>query len=77
MKKSLFFAFGLIGQIGFSTALPLIIFGLLGRYLDKRFETEPIFLLAGIASATVIIYFYLRRIVKKANGVLNQNGNTY
>jgi hypothetical protein len=41
MKKNLLFSFGLIGQIGFATAIPLVIFGLLGRYLDHRLNTAP------------------------------------
>jgi F0F1-type ATP synthase assembly protein I len=66
MKKTLLFSFGLIGQIGFSTAIPLVVLGLLGRYLDKKFQTSPYLFLVGLALATVIIYFIIREIVKKA-----------
>lgn len=66
MKKSLIFSFSLIGQIGFATATPLVIFGLLGRYLDKHYSTSPWLFLLGILIATVQIYFYLRRIVRRA-----------
>jgi len=66
LKKSLIFSFSLIGQIGFATALPLVIFGLAGRYLDRMYGTKPIFLLIGFAVATVIVYFYLRKIVKES-----------
>lgn len=66
MKKSLIFAFGFIGQIGFATALPLVVFGLLGRYLDGRFGTAPYLFLVGLASATVLIYFILKKLVKDA-----------
>lgn len=66
MKKNLLFSFGLIGQIGFSTAIPLVVLGLLGRYLDKRFSTGPYLFLAGLVLATVIIYFLIREIVKRA-----------
>lgn len=64
MKKSLIFSFALIGQIGFATALPLVIFGLLGKYLDTKFNTAPALLLIGIAIATVQVYYYIRAIVK-------------
>lgn len=66
MKKSLIFSFSLIGQIGFATAMPLVVFGLLGRYLDKKYHTSPWLFLFGLVIATIQVYFYLRNIVKKA-----------
>lgn len=72
MKKSLFFSFSLIGQIGFATAIPLVVFSLIGRYLDGRFDTAPKLLLFGMAIATIQIYFYIKAIVKKALKELNK-----
>jgi len=66
MKKSLFFAFGLIGQIGFTTAIPLVVLGLLGRYLDRRLGTAPYLFLSGLAIATLMVYFLLRKIIRDA-----------
>ncbi len=66
MKKTLLFSFSLIGQIGFSVAIPLLVLGLLGRYLDKIASTSPYLFLLGLALATVFIYFYLRQLVKKS-----------
>jgi len=66
LSKSLIFSFSLIGQIGFSTAIPLVTLGLIGRYLDKKFGSDPYLLLTGLAIATVLIYFILRKIVSKA-----------
>lgn len=66
LKKSIIFSFSLIGQIGFATALPLVIFGLLGRYLDHKLGTSPYLFLLGILIATVQIYFYIRKIVRDA-----------
>lgn len=71
MKKSIIFSFSLIGQIGFSTAIPLVALGLLGRYLDRKFDTGPYLFLSGLAIATVSIYFILRRIVRKALNKFN------
>lgn len=71
MKKSLLFSFSLIGQIGFATALPLVVFGLLGRYLDKKYHTSPWLFLVGLIVASVQVYFYLRSIVKKATETAN------
>lgn len=73
MKKSLIFSFSLIGQIGFATALPLVIFGLIGRYFDQKYGTSPYLFLAGILIATFQVYFYLKKIVKSAR----KNFNTY
>lgn len=70
MKKSLIFALSLLGQIGFAVAIPLIALALTGRYFDKVFHTENKLFFLGIATATIIIFFYLRKIVKKASGNL-------
>lgn len=66
LKKSMIFSFSLIGQVGFATALPLVIFGLLGRYLDDKYGTAPYLFLVGLFLATIIVYFTLRKIVKDA-----------
>ncbi len=64
MKKSLLLSFDLIGKIGISVCLPLIAFGLLGRFLDKKFDTNPYLFLLGLASATLVICFIIKNIVK-------------
>lgn len=66
LKKSLVFAFSFIGEIGFATALPLVIFGLLGRYLDNRYHTGNILFLIGLGLGTVTVVFLLCKIVIKA-----------
>lgn len=75
MKKSLLFSFGLIGQIGFTTAIPLVAFGLFGRYLDQKFGTNPYLFLLGLAVATVIVYFALRQIVNRATREFSKLNN--
>lgn len=67
MGKSLIFSFSLIGQVGFATAIPLVIFSELGKYLDGKFQTSPYLFYVGIAFASLQIFFYLRMIVKKAS----------
>jgi F0F1-type ATP synthase assembly protein I len=66
LKKNVIFSFSLIGQIGFATALPLVIFGLLGQYLDNKLGTSPYLFLLGLLIATIQIYFYIRKIVHDA-----------
>jgi len=75
MKKTLLFSLAFIGQIGISTAAPLVIFGLLGRYLDEKYGTGPYLLLTSLAFATVIVYFTLRQVVKKAIEEFNKVNN--
>lgn len=72
MKKSLFFAFGMIGQIGFVTAIPLVALALLGRYLDRHFGTDPYLFLSGILVATIMIYFILKKIIKDTISTFNK-----
>jgi len=66
MKKSLVFSFSFIGQIGFATAIPLVIFGLAGRWLDRYFNTSPYLFLTGLVIATIIVFFTLRNIIREA-----------
>jgi hypothetical protein len=54
-------------EIGFATALPLVIFGVAGRYADKVYHTGHWLFLTGLLIATVQVFFYLRYIVKKAS----------
>jgi len=72
MKKSLLFSLSFIGSIGFATALPLVIFALLGRYLDRILNSSPYLLLSGIVFATIIIFFILRKIVREASEKINE-----
>ena len=72
VKESLIFSLSLLGQIGLSTAIPLVALGLGGRYLDHRFGTTPYLFLLGLLVATVIIFFTLKKIVKEATASFNK-----
>ena len=54
--------------LGFDIAVPLVVFALFGRLLDKSFGTSPWLLLLGIVlaiiSSTYIIYRKVSRIIK-------------
>jgi F0F1-type ATP synthase assembly protein I len=41
-------AVGLAWELGYTIAVPLVVFALLGRYLDKKLGTSPFLLLLGI-----------------------------
>jgi len=72
MKNKLFFSLSLVSYIGLATALPLIIFGMGGRYLDKIYATAPKLFLLGIAIAAVFSFLILRAISARAIKILGK-----
>lgn len=67
--KSLLETISLSLQLGFTIALPLIALAIIGRSLDKNFQTNPLFLLSGIFLALIIstwlIYHRIKKIIKE------------
>ena len=61
-------AVSLAWELGYSIAVPLVGLALFGRFLDKKFESSPWFLLIGILiSITVSSYL----IYKKTTAILD------
>lgn len=58
------FTLTLAYTIGYTTALPAVGFGLLGRFLDKKFNTSPWVLLISMIIAMLIIFTWLYKQVK-------------
>lgn len=57
-------AVSLAWELGYSIAVPLVGLALVGRFLDKKFESSPWFLLAGILiSISVSSYLIYRKTV--------------
>lgn len=54
MKSHLWSALNLAWELGYTIALPIVIFGFGGAWLDKKFGTSPAFLLAGIGLSVII-----------------------
>lgn len=54
---------GLGSEIALSLALPII----LGIWIDKKFETSPIFLLVGVFFGLLFFLFLILKISKKLN----------
>lgn len=71
LQKSIIFSFSLIGQIGFATAIPLVVLGLSGKYLDNKLDTGPYLFLAGLIIATFLVYLILRKIVRDSLDKMN------
>lgn len=63
-KKRLLQDLSLASGLGLVIAIPLAGGAILGSYLDKRLGTTPIFTLFLILIGTIVISFYLYRIVK-------------
>lgn len=53
-EKSVFWqAVGLAFQFGYTITVPLVILVLIGRFLDKKFDSSPIFILTGIVLSMI------------------------
>lgn len=60
-------AFALAVEFGFIIAIPLVIFGLLGKYLDNRLHTHYILLLGvllALGASTAALWIRFRQIIK-------------
>ena len=62
-------ALSLAWELGYTIAVPLVVFVLGGRWLDRHFGTSPWILLTGvmvsIPISTVVIYVKMMKIIKK------------
>ena len=65
----LLLSLGLAGQMGFLIAIPAVVLGFFGAYLDKYFGTSPLFIISGFILAFAISAF---AIVKKVKEIIRQ-----
>lgn len=64
-EESVFRPLQLAFNLGYLIAVPLVFFALIGRYLDKNYQSSPIFLLIGIFIAFgVSCYFIYNKVIK-------------
>jgi len=59
-KEQVSYALFLAFQLGFLIVVPLIGFLLFGIFLDKKFNSSPIFLLLSIFLSFIFIFFEIR-----------------
>ncbi|OGG39052.1 hypothetical protein A2116_02120 [Candidatus Jorgensenbacteria bacterium GWA1_49_17] len=64
-EKTHFAPLALAWELGYTIAIPLVALALGGRFLDKSFDTSPIFLLIGIFVSIFISSFLIYRKTKK------------
>lgn len=62
-QSKLFYAISLGSALGFLTALPLILFLFFGLWLDKKFNTTPLFLILFIVLGFMMTIFEIRYFV--------------
>ena len=69
-KNQSWSALSLAWQLGYSIAIPIVVLALGGRMLDKKFNTSPWLLLAGILLSLVVstfaVYFKTIKILSEA-----------
>ena len=53
-KQQIFSAIGFAWELGYTIAIPIVFFALLGRLLDTALGTGPLFLFAGILASILI-----------------------
>jgi len=51
-------------ELGYTIAIPLVIFALAGRYADKYFDSSPLWLIVGLIVSIAITSFLLVRKMK-------------
>ena len=54
MKNPVWYALSLAWNLGYVIAVPIVILGFSGAWLDKKFATSPLFILIGIFLAMIL-----------------------
>lgn len=66
-ERSAWSALGLAWELGYTIAVPLVVFALGGRLLDRKLDTSPWLLLTGIFISLVVsswlVYFKMIKII--------------
>lgn len=76
-KSKIFYAVSLGLEMGFLVAIPLVLFLFLGVYLDKKFNTLPIFIIVSVILSFVAMILELRFLIlpfmqKRSRKINNQ-----
>jgi len=67
-KENVWSMLPLVWELGYLIAFPLVIFALLGRFLDKYFYTSPWLFLLGILLAIIIsVLIVYKKVIKIIN----------
>lgn len=66
-------ALSLAWELGYTIAIPIVIFALLGRFLDKKLGTSPFLLLAGVFLSLIITSIGIAKKTIRVMGNMEQN----
>ena len=74
-SKFVIFGLRIVGEFGGLIAIPVVVFVLLGRFLDKRWETKPwmtiiAFVLAAVVSA-IMVWRRTNDVAKEYQALIN------
>jgi F0F1-type ATP synthase assembly protein I len=58
-------AWALVFHVGWQAAVPILVLGIGGAFLDKHYHTTPLFLLIGVACAFGLSYVLVRGTVRR------------
>lgn len=50
-------------ELGFLMAVPLIIFLLLGLWLDRKFDTMPLFVIVCLLAGLAVVFWEVKKII--------------
>lgn len=64
-QLSPFAAYALVGQLGYTIAIPAVLFGFGGAYLDKHLGSSPIFMMLGLGIAFASSALAIRRMLAR------------
>lgn len=58
---------GMVGELGFIIAVPLLVAIVAGIWIDKKFSTTPLFMIMGILLAMTVSTITIGRKIKQLN----------
>ncbi len=66
-KQGLYAAYGIVSELGWIIAGPIVLLGFGGAYLDKYLGTSPIFLLSGFVLSFIVSALGVWRLIQRLN----------
>lgn len=63
------FALRIAGDFGATIAVPVVIFAVIGQYFDKKYSSEPLFLVGGFVLAFILSSLSIYRKAKKYGNI--------
>jgi F0F1-type ATP synthase assembly protein I len=64
-RKYMMLAFRIIGEFGAIIAVPVVFMAILGKWLDGRYDTAPLFLVGGFILAALLSGISIHRRAKR------------